>query len=76
MRESIWHFVVFHNLLRSRNLYLLVSLMPVIFWDVFCLSFLGNSSIRPMPASTGQARGQGETLYQQCVREKPEGILP
>jgi len=68
IRESICCFVVFSNLLRSRNLYVLVSLMTVIFWDVFCLSFLANSSIRPMPASTGQARGQRETLYQQCVR--------
>lgn len=70
MRESICCFVVFSNLLRARNLYLLVSLMPAIFWDVFCLSFLGNSSIRPRLASTDQARGQGETLYQQCVSER------
>ncbi len=70
MRESICCFVVFSNLLRARDLYLLVSLMPAIFWDVFCLSFLGNSSIRPRLASTDQARGQGETLYQQCVSER------
>lgn len=44
--------------------------MPAIFWDVFSLSFLGNSSIRPKLVSTDQARGQGETLYQQCFKER------